>query len=128
MHESTIFIYVSDPNFVVTQAQKDAALALFDSIVVEVEHEPCIVENTEFTLSDGDAENDYQLSSPFLLTAGALSGSNKYWLLNPDESADESDEDDYDEVPYGTELRPEVMQQLQEILGTKLQIAWRFDQ
>ena len=67
------------------------------------------------------------MESPFALTAGFLSGSNKYWLINEDESAEDADEDDYDELEFDIQLRPKVMQELENILGTKLALVWEFD-
>lgn len=67
------------------------------------------------------------MESPFALTAGLLSGSNKYWLIDEDESAEDADEDDYDELDFGTELRPEVMEELENILGAKLALTWEWN-
>lgn len=40
---------------------------------------------------------------------------------------EEADEDDYDELPYGAELRPGTLQKFRKILGTKLALAWEYD-
>jgi hypothetical protein len=122
MHEHKVYIYIVAQDYVLTQQQKDDAVSFFEEIVPEAEHYPCGWDNAQITLEDGSV-----IHSSFALTAGFLSGSNKYWLLDEDESAEEADEDDYDELPYGAELRPETLQKLEKILGTKLALAWEYD-
>ncbi|MDM1019111.1 hypothetical protein QSV37_02115 [Acinetobacter sp. VNK23] len=122
MHEHKVYIYVVDQDYIPTQQQKDKAELFFEVIVPEAEHAPHGWDNAQITLEDGVV-----IRSPFALTAGFLLGSNKYWLLDEDENVEEADEDDYDELPYGTELRPETMQELERILGTKLALVWEYD-
>ncbi|AUX84803.1 hypothetical protein C3F34_01095 [Acinetobacter sp. ACNIH2] len=122
MHEHKVYIYVLDQEYQPSQDQKDKAVSFFELIVPEAEHFPCGWDNASITLEDGSS-----VESPFALTAGFLSGSNKYWLINEDESAEDADEDDYDELEFDTQLRPKVMQELENILGTKLALVWEFD-
>jgi len=122
MHEHKVYIYVLDQQYQPTQEQEDKAVSFFELIVPEAEHFPCGWNNASITLEDGSS-----VESPFALTAGLLSGSNKYWLIDEDESAEDADEDDYDELEFGIQLRPEVMQELENILETKLALVWEFD-
>ena len=118
MRERKVYIYVLDQKYQPSQEQKDKAVSFFELIVPEAEHFPCGFDDASITLEDGS-----NVESPFALTAGLLSGSNKYWLIDEDESA----EDDYDELEFDTQLRPKVMQELENILGTKLTLVWEFD-
>ena len=122
MHEHKVYIYVVDESHIPTQEQKDEAITFFEIIVPEAEHEPCGWDNATITLDDGSV-----IKSPFALTAGFLSGSNKYWLIDEDEMADEADENDYDELDFGVQLRPEVTKKLEQILGTKVSLVWEAD-
>ena len=122
MHEHKVYIYVLDQQYHPKQEQKDKAVSFFELIVPEAEHFPCGWDNASITL-----ENGSNVERPFALTAGFLSGSNKYWLIDEDESAEDADEDDYDELDFGTELRPEVMEELENILGAKLALTWEWN-
>ncbi|QNW94914.1 hypothetical protein IC800_00660 [Acinetobacter seifertii] len=121
MHEHKVYVYVVDKEYQPTQVQKNQAISFFEIIVPEAEHYPCGWDNAKITL-DGKF-----IESPFALTAGSPSGSNKYWLIDEDESADDSDEDDYDELALDTQIRPEIIKELENILGTELALVWEPD-
>jgi len=123
MHEHHVYIYVVDQNYIPTQQQKDKATLFFEIVVAKAEHQPYGWENAEIPIDDGSV-----IKSPFALTAGFLLGSNKYWLIDASESAEEADEEDYDELSFGTELRSEVMHQLEHYIGTKLALIWVADE
>ena len=120
MHEHKVYIYIVAQHYIPTQQQKVDAVSFFERIVPEAEHYPSGWDNAQITLEDGSV-----IHSPFALTAGFLSGSNKYWSL--DESVGDADEDDYDELPFGTVLRSETMYEFEKILGTKLALVWEYD-
>ena len=122
MHEHKVYVYVLDQAYQPSQEQKDKAVSFFDSIVPEADQLACGISDASITLDDGSI-----IKPTFTLTAGHLAGSNKYWLIDEDESAEDADEDDYDELDFGTELRPEVMEELENILGTKLALTWEWD-
>ncbi|MCH2002101.1 hypothetical protein SOI71_00605 [Acinetobacter pittii] len=121
MHEHKVYVYVVDKEYQPTQDQKDQAISFFEIIVPEAEHYPCGWDNAKITLDSKFIE------SPFALTAGLPSGSNKYWLIDEDENAANSDEDDYDELALDTQLRPEIIKELENILGTELALVWEPD-
>ncbi|HFX6224162.1 hypothetical protein [Acinetobacter nosocomialis] len=121
MHEHKVYVYVVDKEYQPTQDQKDQAISFFEIIVPEAEHYPCGWDNAKITLDSKFIE------SPFALTAGLPSGSNKYWLIDEDENAADSDEDDYDELALDTQLRPEIIKELENILGTELALVWESD-
>ncbi|MFX9081488.1 hypothetical protein ABTN62_00005 [Acinetobacter baumannii] len=121
MHEHKVYVYVVDKEYQPTQDQKDQAISFFEIIVPESEHYPCGWDNAKITLDSKFIE------SPFALTAGLPSGSNKYWLIDEDENAADSDEDDYDELALDTQLRPEIIKELENILGTELALVWEPD-
>jgi len=121
MHEHKVYVYIVDKEYQPTQDQKDQAISFFEIIVPEAEHYPCGWDNAKITLESKFIE------SPFALTAGLPSGSNKYWLIDEDESADDSDEDDYDELALDTQIRPEIIKELENILGTELALVWEPD-
>lgn len=121
MHEHKVYVYVVDKEYQPTQVQKNQAISFFEIIVPEAEHHPCGWDNAKITLDSKFIE------SPFALTAGLPSGSNKYWLIDEDENAANSDEDDYDELALDTQLRPEIIKELENILGTELALVWEPD-
>lgn len=119
MNENTVYIYAIDANYQASQVQKEKALLLLEIIVPEAEHPPCVLEKANFT-----TENNEKIIERFALTSGFLSGSNKYWLIDASEPAEDADEDEYDELDFGTKLRPEILKQFEDILGTKVAVAW----
>lgn len=46
-------------------------------------------------MSIASASKKHRGQTPPILKVGHLAGSNKYWLIDEDESAEDADEDDY---------------------------------
>ncbi len=122
MHEHKVYVYVLDQAYQPSQEQKDKAVSFFELIVPSSHQGTTGLSDYSIELDDGSV-----IETTFTLRAGGPAGSNKYWLIDEDESADDADEEDYDELDFGTELRPEVIEELESILGTKLALTWEWD-
>ena len=109
MSEQHVYIYVKKQDHVISDEQKEKAFSIFDENIIECEHEPYFeaVENLELTHSD------------IIMTAGDFVATNKFWQL--DDNDNEEFESDINET---ISIRPEILQELESILGTKITVVW----
>ena len=115
MSEQHVYIYVRERDHIISDEQKEKAFSLFDENIIECEHEPYFdaVENLELTHSD------VIITSPFIMTAGNFVATNRFWQL--DDNDNEEFESDINET---ISIRPKILQELENILGTKVAVVW----
>ncbi|WP_201511282.1 hypothetical protein [Psychrobacter alimentarius] len=115
MSEQHVYIYVKERDHVISDEQKEKAFSLFDENIIECEHEPYFdtVENLELTYSD------IIITSPFMMTAGDFVATNRFWQLD-----DNNNEKFGSDINETISIRPEILQELENILGTKVAVVW----